>query len=93
MNSHPINLLMPVFHFLDRMIHEHGDILYVILVYLAVPFIAWLLGRRSGRKKLKTSHTFVLVIRPPQQPSPLPPVIRWNFESPTDDDSGPFGGL
>jgi len=25
MNTHPVNLLMPVFHFLDRMIHEHGD--------------------------------------------------------------------
>ena len=92
MNSHPVYLLMPVFHFLDRMIHEHGDILYMVFVYLAIPFIAWLLGRRSGRKKVKGNHTFVLVIRPPAQPPELPPVIRWNFDSP-DDNDGPFGGL
>jgi hypothetical protein len=91
MDTHLIYLLMPVFHFLDRMIHEHGDVLYLLFVYVAVPFIAWRLGRRSGRKKLKTSHTFVLVIRPPAQSSGgVPPVIRWNFEPPDDEDN-PFG--
>jgi hypothetical protein len=85
-------LLQPVFHFLDRIIHEHGDILYILFAYVAIPLIAWILGRRSGRKKIKQSHTFVLVIRPPGQPPPVPPIIRWNFESPSDD-SGPFGGL
>lgn len=90
MNTHPVQLLAPVFHFLDRMIHEHGDILYMVFVYLAIPFIAWLLGRRSGRKKVKGNHTFVLVIRPPAQPPGLPPVIRWDFEAP-EDGSGPFG--
>jgi hypothetical protein len=90
MNTHLIYLFMPVFHFLDRMIHEHGDVLYLLFVYVAIPFIAWLLGRRSGRKKLKTSHTFVLVIRPPAQSSKVPPVIRWNFEPP-DDEGNPFG--
>jgi hypothetical protein len=86
-------LLNPVFHFLDRLVHEHGDILYMLFVYIALPLIAWILGRRSGRKKTKQSHTFVLVIRPPEQPPSVPPVIRWNFEPPSDEDSGPFGGL
>jgi ACR3 family arsenite efflux pump ArsB len=86
-------LLQPVFHFLARLIQKHGDILYVVLVYVAIPLVAWILGRRSGRKKLKQSHTFILVIRPPAQPLQLPPVIRWNFEPPSDNDSGPFGGF
>lgn len=90
MNLHPVYLLEPVFHFLERMIHEHGDILYMLFVYFAIPFIAWLLGRRSGRKKVKRGHTFVLVVRPPAQSPQVPPVIRWNFDAP-DDDSGPFG--
>ena len=93
MNSHPVLLLKPVFHFLDRMIHEHGEAFYMLLVYVAVPLIAWTLGRRSGRKKTKARHTFILVIRPPAQPPALPPVIRWEFEPPSEDDSGPFGGL
>jgi hypothetical protein len=84
-------VLSPVFHFLDRLAHEHGDIL--LFVYVGIPLIAWILGRRAGRKKVKQSHTFILVIRPPTQPPPLPPVVRWEFEPPSDNDSGPFGGL
>jgi len=93
MNSHPVLLLKPAFHFLDRMIHEHGNTFFMLFVYVAVPLIAWILGRRSGRKKTKARHTFILVIRPPAQPPALPPVFRWEFEPPSDDDSGPFGGL
>jgi hypothetical protein len=60
-------------------------------VYVAVPLTAWYVGRRSRKKKTKTSHTFVLVIRPPAATSSgVPPIIRWNFESP-DDANGPFG--
>jgi hypothetical protein len=91
MNAHPVQILAPVFRFLDTLIHEHGDSLYLLFVYIAVPLVAWLLGRHSGRKKVKRGHTFVLVVRPPAQPPSLPPVIRWNFDEP-DDHSGPFGG-
>lgn len=90
MNPHPVQLLEPVFRFLDRQIHENGDALYMLLVYIAVPLVAWLLGRRAGRKRIKRGHTFVLVVRPPAQPPPVPPVIRWNFDA-ADDDTGPFG--
>lgn len=90
MNAHPVQILAPVFRFLDNVVHEHGDLLYVLFVYIAIPLVAWLLGRRSGRKKVKHGHTFVLVVRPPAQPPPVPPVIRWNFDAP-DDYSGPFG--
>ena len=33
MHNDSIYLLEPVFHFLDRMIHDYGDILYMLLVY------------------------------------------------------------
>ncbi len=92
MNSHPVYLLEPVFRFLDNLIHDHGDLLYVLFVYIAIPLIAWILGRRSGRKKINGNHTFVLVIRQPAGPPPIPPVIRWEFEPPKDG-NGPFGGL
>jgi hypothetical protein len=89
----PPELLNQVFHLLDRLIHDHGNVLFALCVYVAIPIIAWLLGRRSGRKKLRTSHTFILVIKPPTQSTGIPPVIRWEFEPPSDDDSGPLGGL
>ena len=81
----------PVLHFIDVLIRQHGEALTNLFVYAVIPLTAWLLGKRSGRKKLKTSHTFVLVIRPPAQSSGgIPTIIRWNFEPP-DDDSNPFG--
>jgi hypothetical protein len=90
MNSHSTYLLAPVFQFLDWLIREHGDFLSGLFVYVGIPLAAWYLGRRSARKQMKGRHTFVLVIRPPTQPPGLPPVTRWNFDSP--DDAGPFGG-
>jgi hypothetical protein len=78
----------PVLHFLDWLIREHGEALMNLFVYVGLPLIAWFLGRRSAKKKAKTGHTFILVVRPPGKT--LSPVSRWTFES--DDDSGPFGG-
>ena len=42
MHNDPIYLLEAVYHFLDRMIHDHGDILYILLVYASMPLIAWI---------------------------------------------------
>jgi hypothetical protein len=81
----------PIFHLIVWMLQKHGTFVSGLFVYVAVPLIAGCFGRRSGRKKTKASHTFVLVIRPPApMSSGVPPVIRWNFEPP-DDASGPFG--
>jgi hypothetical protein len=78
----------PIFRFIDWMLREHGGLYFCLFVYVAVPLTAWYLGRRSVKKKTKTSHTFVLVIRPPAPTaSGVPPVIRWNFESPDDTNS------
>jgi hypothetical protein len=81
----------PAFRLIVWMLQNHGAFVSSLFVYVAVPLIAWCLGRRSRRKKTKAGHTFVLVIRPPApMSSGVPPVIRWNFEPP-DDASGPFG--
>jgi hypothetical protein len=80
----------PMLHFLDRLIQAHGEAMTNVFVYVGLPYVAWFLGRRAGRKKTKQSHTFVLVVRPPVPLSGVSPVIRWNFDPP-DDKRGPFG--
>jgi ACR3 family arsenite efflux pump ArsB len=79
----------PILHFLDWLIQAHGEALSNLLVYVGIPLIAWYLGRRSARKKIKRGNTFVLVIRPPGKT--LSPVSRWTFES-DEDNSNLFGG-
>jgi hypothetical protein len=81
----------PIFHLIFWLLREHGEFVSDLFVYVASPLIAWHSGRRSGQRKTKTSHTFVLVIRPPAPTSSgVPPIIRWNFESPNNA-SSPFG--
>jgi hypothetical protein len=78
----------PILKFIDWLIQAHGGALTNLFVYVAIPYIAWRLGRRAGRKKTKQGNTFVLIVRPPGKS--LSPVSRWTFES--DDDNNPFGG-
>jgi hypothetical protein len=51
MNLNGSELLEPVFHFLDGLIHDHGDILYMGLVYASIPLIAWILSGGLRRKQ------------------------------------------
>jgi hypothetical protein len=80
----------PVLHFFDWLIQRHGEAVANLFVYFVIPSIAWLLGRRAGRKKTKQRNTFVLVVRPPGKT--FPAASRWTFES-GEDDNGPFGGV
>lgn len=94
MNQHPVQLLEPVFKFLDTLIAEHGHILYMVLVYAAIPVIAWILSgglrRRLSRREPGPSVS-IIVIRPPACPPPLPPpLIRNERDSFTDDDGDSF---
>ena len=76
MRNDPIYLLEPVFHFLDMMIHDYGDMLYMLLVYASIPLIAWILsgGLRSKQPRRDSAVIIpIIVIRLPIQPPPLPP--------------------
>lgn len=53
MNPHPIQVFDPVFEFLDRLIRDHGDILFMVFVYAAIPFLVWVLCGGLRRKLLK----------------------------------------
>ena len=84
MNSHPIFWLMPVFHFFDHLIEDYGDILFLVFVYAAIPFLAWVLsgGLRCklyrGKSPPQLGCTFGIYIpigRPPTQSPALPPLV------------------
>ena len=42
--------MQPVFHFLDNAIREHGDYLYMALVYASLPLIGWILSGGLRRR-------------------------------------------
>ena len=84
MNSHPVQMLDPVFRFLDGMIEDYGLYLFMGFVYVAIPFLVWVLCGGLRRRLLKgrpmTHVPPVIVIplpgRPPQPPetfNPFPP--------------------
>ena len=86
-------LLQPVFRFLDRMIYVHGDVLYMVLVYVSIPLIVWILSGGMRRKQSrKPNHTYTCIIliwplvRPPAMPPPIigdePERGRWDCEPP-----------
>ena len=96
MNAHPVQMLAPVYKFLDTLIAEHGHHLYMALVYAALPLIAWILSgglrRKSSRRETAVTILPILVIRPPVLPPPLPPVIdegpKRGSRPLNDDDDG-----
>lgn len=95
MHNDPIYLLEPVFHWLDGLIHEDGDYLYMVLVYVSLPLIAWILSGGLRRRQAGQQHIAVIpviVIRQSVEspPLPLPPEIPPDDRSPADDDAQSF---
>jgi hypothetical protein len=89
MHLNATELLQPVFDFLDGLIRDYGDILFMLFAYAAIPFLIWVLCGGLRRKflagKPATSVSPVVVIylppgiaRPP--PEPLPPLIGQGCE-------------
>jgi hypothetical protein len=80
MKGHPIELLTPVFRWLDWLIAEHGHHIYILMVWISPFLIAWVL-RGGLRRKRPTRHPVgltVIWIPPPSAasrsvPPPLPP--------------------
>ena len=76
MNTHPVQMLDPVFKFLDTVIDDYGLYLFMGFVHVAIPFLAWVLcgGLRRTLFKGKTvSHLSpVIFIHLPGRPPPPP---------------------
>lgn len=74
MNPHPVQMLDPVFRFLDGMIEDYGLYLIMGFVYVAIPFLVWVLCgglRRALFKGKSVPHLPPVILihlpgRPPQ---------------------------
>lgn len=84
MNRHPVQVLDPLFDYLDRVIRDHGDTLFMVFVYAAIPFLVWVLcgGLRRKLKRKPMPHILPVIGvhiplgRPPETPesfNPFPP--------------------
>ncbi len=86
-------LLKPVLDFLDTLIAEHGHILYMVLVYVSLPLIAWILsggfGRRLSHRENSAAPPIIVIWRT-SPPPPLPPDVVGDYRSPADDDEQSF---
>jgi len=97
MTNDPIYLLKPVFNFLDRLIRDQGDRLYVVFLYVCLVAIGWILSGGLRRKQVRRDSASIIpfiVIGSPMEPPPLPPIIGESLEReqwPSDnDDSSSF---
>jgi hypothetical protein len=90
-------LLQPVFDFLDGIIRDYGDILFMLFTYAAIPFLIWVLcgglrrtllaGKRGANVPLVSVIYLPLGLsRPP--PEPLRPSIGQDYERPCCDHDG-----
>ncbi len=72
MNRHPIELVMPLFHWLDWIIAEYGLYIYLVAIWASPFLIAWILRGGFWRKRPRR-RVVVVMSRSSAVPPPLPP--------------------
>ena len=85
MNLNP-KVLDPVFHFLDGIIAEYGDYLFLAFVWLSLLVLAWLFSGGLRRKFPNQPHVRAGIGIVVQPPGPQPaPIIFHEHHSDCDD--------
>jgi hypothetical protein len=85
MTVSPLDMLNPVFHFLDGMIAEWGVYLFLVFVWLSMLVLAWVFSgglRRKFPNQRHVSAGFGIVMQP--HTPPPPPIIIVEYHPPED---------
>ena len=95
MRDNGTELLQPVFDFIERIIRDDGDILFMVFTFAAIPFLVWVLcgGLRRkllvGKRGVSAVTVIYLPLAPPRPPpEPPPPLIGQDYEPPCCDHEG-----
>jgi hypothetical protein len=83
----PLDILNPVFHFLDWIIAEWGVYLFLVFVWLSLIFIRWIIGGGLRRKIPDQPHYSAglgIIIEQNRPPLLTPPIIIHEYD-PSDD--------
>jgi len=87
----PLFWLQSVCHFLNRVIQEEGDRLFVLLVYGAVFVIGWIWGGGLWRRKRQRWQARPRVISVMWRDTPsFPSRMKEREQEPPDDDETSF---
>jgi hypothetical protein len=86
MNLNPVELLNPIFNFLDALIQNYGVYLYLVFVWLALLAIGWILSGGLRRKRPQGNSVTVIpaIIYMTQSP---PPIIGIEVDQTWDGDN------
>ena len=87
MNLNPATVLDPVFHFLDGIIVEYGDYLFLAFVWLSLLVLAWVFSGGLRRKFPNQPHVRagIGIVIQPHTPQPTsPPIIIHEYDPPDD---------
>jgi hypothetical protein len=86
MNLNPVELLNPIFNFLDALIQNYGVYLYLVFVWLALLAIGWILSGGLRRKRPQGNSVTVIpaIIFMTQSP---PPIIGIEVDQTWDGDN------
>ncbi len=87
MNPHPVHALDPVFEFLDVLIRDQGDFLFMVFAHVALAVIVWILcgGMRRKSSAGQSSAPRIIVIHQPAERTP-PEDMFDPFQPPREPD-------
>ena len=91
MSVSPLDVLGPVFRFLDRVIADYGVYLFLVFVWLCLILIVWVLRgglrRKQGQGNSAVIVPGVIITTRPRTEAPPTSIISGDVDSGGDDES------